>query len=108
MGICWFSKQSVQNEQVSVRHSDIVEEGEAENKSIQAVALYPLHSDNSVILNFEAGDRLIIEDDNDPDWYLARHINDQKRGFVPKSYLVQDVVGNAEYVYSSGFFLFFR
>ncbi|GFS63083.1 SH3 domain-containing protein, partial [Trichonephila inaurata madagascariensis] len=63
---------------------------------ILAVALYPLHSNNSVLLTFEKGDKLIIEDDSDPDWYLARHLNDQRRGFAPKSYLVQDAVGNPE------------
>ncbi|GFQ71335.1 tyrosine-protein kinase Src64B [Trichonephila clavata] len=98
MGICCHSKQSVQNDQVTVRLSDI-REGETANKNILAVALYPLHSNNSVLLTFEKGDKLIIEDDSDPDWYLARHLNDQRRGFAPKSYLVQDIAGNPDWFF---------
>ncbi|GBM71065.1 hypothetical protein AVEN_42029-1, partial [Araneus ventricosus] len=61
-----------------------------------AIALYPLQSTNRFILNFEKGDELIIEDGSDPDWYMARHINEERRGFVPKSYLNLDRFGGEE------------
>ncbi|CAL1271528.1 unnamed protein product [Larinioides sclopetarius] len=72
------------------------EHTQAADNRVIAIALYPLHTTNRFILNFEKGDELIIEDDSDPDWYMACHLNEERRGFVPKSYLNLDRFGGEE------------
>ncbi|GIX86246.1 tyrosine-protein kinase Src64B [Caerostris extrusa] len=96
MGICCHSKETAKKDERRVEFSSEKEVVEIPKKSIPAVALFPLHSQNSTLLKFEKGDKLIIEDDSDPDWYLARHANDQRKGFAPKSYLVQKSVAGYE------------
>ncbi|GBO00036.1 Tyrosine-protein kinase transforming protein Src, partial [Araneus ventricosus] len=96
MGICCHSKEAAaRNEEPVVHFSNVREEQTTDNRVI-AVALYPLQSPNRFLLNFERGDKLIIEDDSDPDWYMARHINEERRGFVPKSYLNLDQFAGEE------------
>lgn len=55
-----------------------------------AVALYDLDVKCEAILKFSTGDQLVVEDDSDADWYVARHIGNQAKGFVPKIYLAID------------------
>ncbi|GBM87230.1 Tyrosine-protein kinase Lyn [Araneus ventricosus] len=96
MGICCHSKEAAaRNEEPAVHFSNVREEQMTDNRVI-AVALYPLQSTNRFLLNFERGDKLIIDDDSDPDWYMARHINEERRGFVPKSYLNLDQFAGEE------------
>ncbi|KAF8783038.1 Tyrosine-protein kinase Lyn like protein [Argiope bruennichi] len=90
-GICCHSKEAAaKKEEPAVHFSNVQEEEQIVHSCIIGIALYPLNSPNRFLLSFERGDKLIIEDESDPDWYMARHMNEERRGFAPKSYLTLD------------------
>ncbi|XP_055934316.1 tyrosine-protein kinase SRK3-like isoform X2 [Argiope bruennichi] len=90
-GICCHSKEAAaKKEEPAIHFSNVQEEEQIVHSCIIGIALYPLNSPNRFLLSFERGDKLIIEDESDPDWYMARHMNEERRGFAPKSYLTLD------------------
>ncbi|KAG8179807.1 hypothetical protein JTE90_025974 [Oedothorax gibbosus] len=110
MGNCCQPPEAVSKEIKQVRLSGILHNTNAENKSKEettinstgplVIALHSLQSENNAILNFNKGDKLVLENDSDPDWCLVRHVNSETRGFAPRTYLVFDtIVGNEDWFF---------
>lgn len=55
-----------------------------------AVAMYTLRTTSESLLSFQEGDRLVIIDDSDPDWFYARHLTYKTEGYAPKNYFSVD------------------
>ncbi|XP_002730654.1 tyrosine-protein kinase fyna-like [Saccoglossus kowalevskii] len=54
------------------------------------VALYSYNSRSDDDLAFKKGDKLLIKDTSDGDWWMARHINDNREGYVPNNYIAEE------------------
>ncbi|KAG8179806.1 hypothetical protein JTE90_025973 [Oedothorax gibbosus] len=65
-------------------------------ESKTALALYSLQIESKSVLKFHKGDRLIVEDDSDPNWCVVRHINQETRGYAPCTFLSFDPVLGGE------------
>ncbi|OQR72636.1 tyrosine-protein kinase Src64B-like [Tropilaelaps mercedesae] len=54
------------------------------------VALYSYEARADGDLSFRKGDRLIIIDDSDADWWRARHSVDKRHGFIPRNFVAAE------------------
>ncbi|GAB1606277.1 tyrosine-protein kinase SRK2-like [Argonauta hians] len=55
-------------------------------------ALYDFDAITDEDLTFKKGDRMIIEDkDQSNDWWVARHIVSNVKGYIPSNYVIKDV-----------------
>jgi hypothetical protein len=63
------------------------------------IALYTYQAKDEGDLSFKKGDRLLILDDKDPDWWLARHVGQIKSGYIPRNYVVAQAIQTEEYGY---------
>ncbi|XP_067139502.1 tyrosine-protein kinase Fyn-like [Centruroides vittatus] len=76
----------------------------AVNSSIQelnragkiVVALYTYNARDDGDLSFRKGDRLIILDDSDPDWWHARLLFNQQTGYIPRNYVAPEKTVESE------------
>lgn len=59
----------------------------ARKDPILARVLYDYEAQNGEELTVTEGDKVIIMDDSDPEWYKAKHIAKLGQGFVPKTYV---------------------
>lgn len=60
------------------------------------IALYTYQAKDEGDLSFKKGDRLLILDDKDPDWWLARHVGQIKSGYIPRNYVVAQAIQTEE------------
>lgn len=65
------------------------------------IALYNYYAKDEGDLSFLKGDRLQIIDDSDPDWWLAKHLTTNQKGYIPMNYVVSEVIEMEEYVFFS-------
>lgn len=56
------------------------------------IALYNYFANDEGDLSFRKGDRLQIIDDTDPDWWLAKHLASNQKGYIPMNYVVSEVI----------------
>lgn len=54
------------------------------------VALYTYEARDAGDLSFRKGERLIILDDSDPDWWRARHSVSGRQGYIPRNYVATE------------------
>lgn len=51
-------------------------------------------------LSFRKGDRLMVTDTHDPDWFFAEHLNGSKRsGYVPRNYVASEAIEMEEWFF---------
>ena len=62
------------------------------------IALYNYSAKDDGDLSFRKGDRLIILDNGDPDWWLAKHKATNQKGYIPRNYVVSEAIETEEYV----------
>lgn len=62
------------------------------------IALYTYNSKDEGDLSFRKGDKLVIIDDTDPDWWLAKHMGNNLRGYIPRNYVASEAIETEEYV----------
>lgn len=62
------------------------------------IALYTYVAKDDGDLSFRKGDRLIILDDSDPDWWLAKHMSNNLKGYIPRNYVVSEAIETEELV----------
>ncbi|XP_077991868.1 proto-oncogene tyrosine-protein kinase Yrk-like [Glandiceps talaboti] len=55
------------------------------------VGLYHYEAQIKDELAFEKGNRLLITDKSSGDWWLARHLETNKEGYVPSNYIAEEV-----------------
>lgn len=77
--------------------------GNGVNGQQTVIALYTYQAKDEGDLSFKKGDRLLILDDKDPDWWLARHVGQIKSGYIPRNYVVAQAIQTEEYVFLPGF-----
>lgn len=56
------------------------------------IALYNYFANDEGDLSFRKGDRLQIIDDSDPDWWLAKHLTSNQKGYIPMNYVVSEII----------------
>nr|XP_027201921.1 tyrosine-protein kinase Src64B-like [Dermatophagoides pteronyssinus] len=56
------------------------------------IALYNYFASDEGDLSFRKGDRLQIVDDTDPDWWLAKHLTTNQKGYIPMNYVVSEII----------------
>ncbi|CAG2183765.1 unnamed protein product, partial [Oppiella nova] len=60
------------------------------NKKI-VIALYSYEGRDEGELSFEKGDKLIVIDDKEPDWWLAKMISSERAGYIPMNFVVKNI-----------------
>lgn len=60
------------------------------------IALYNYRPSDEGDLSFRKGDRLQLLDDRDIDWWLAKHLASGQQGYVPKNYVVSEIIETEE------------
>lgn len=51
-------------------------------------------------LSVRKGDRLMVSDCNNPDWFIAEHLATKRTGFVPKNYVAYEAIEMEEWFFS--------
>ncbi len=74
------TNESSVNRTPSASHSKIV------------IALYTYNAKDDGDLSFRKGERLHIIDDTDPDWWLAKHMNNNQKGYIPMNYVASEAI----------------
>lgn len=62
------------------------------------IALYTYNAKDDGDLSFRKGDRLVVVDGSDPDWWLAKHMGNNQKGYIPRNYVVSEALETEEYV----------
>ena len=60
------------------------------------IALYNYFANDEGDLSFRKGERLQIIDDTDPDWWLAKHLTSNQKGYIPMNYVVSEAIETEE------------
>ncbi|CAG2115226.1 unnamed protein product, partial [Medioppia subpectinata] len=55
-------------------------------------AQYSYEGSDEGELSFEKGDQMVIIDDKEPDWWLAKRYNSETTGYIPMSYVVMNMI----------------
>ena len=90
------SPQNVNNKPNS--NNDVANNSKTEKLSTNkysykiVIALYNYFANDEGDLSFRKGDRLQIIDDSDPDWWLAKHLTSNQKGYIPMNYVVSEVI----------------
>ena len=85
-----YAKSSSNNESRTVPHS-------SSTSHLQIViALYNYNAKDDGDLSFRKGDRLIILDNGDPDWWLAKHKSTNQKGYIPRNFVVSQAIETEE------------
>lgn len=92
------SNNSVNHEQISQTNSKQQLASSAKHPTKIVIALYNYFANDEGDLTFRKGERLQIVDDSDPDWWLAKHLTNNQKGFIPMNYVVSEVIEMEEYV----------
>ena len=59
-------------------------------------ALYTYQAKDEGDLSFRKGDKLLVIDDSDPDWWLAKNMATNAKGYIPRNYVVAEVLETEE------------
>jgi hypothetical protein len=62
------------------------------------IALYSYEGRDEGDLSFEKGEKLIILDDKEPDWWLAQRFQTVETGYIPMNFVVSDIIETEEYL----------
>lgn len=62
------------------------------------IALYTYNAKDEGDLSFKKGERLLVLDDRDPDWWLAKSLSKNEKGYIPRNYVVSEQLETEEYV----------
>jgi len=62
------------------------------------IALYSYEGRDERDLSFEKGDKLIIIDDREPDWWLAQRVETEERGYIPMNFVASNIMETEEYL----------
>ena len=62
------------------------------------IALYTYNAKDDGDLSFRKGERLQILDDSDPDWWLAKHMISNQKGYIPMNYVASEAIEMEESV----------
>lgn len=60
------------------------------------IALYTYNAKDDGDLSFRKGDRLLVLDGGDPDWWLAKHMGNNSKGYIPRNYVVSEALETEE------------
>lgn len=60
------------------------------------IALYTYNAKDDGDLSFRKGERLLILDDADPDWWLAKHMTTNQKGYIPMNYVASEAIETEE------------
>lgn len=60
------------------------------------IALYTYNAKDDGDLSFRKGDRLLVLDGGDPDWWLAKHMATNAKGYIPRNYVVSEALETEE------------
>lgn len=69
-------------------HVDVIRSAMPGTKVV--VALYKYQGAGDGDLNFSKGDKLLILDDSDKDWWCARHLATNQEGYIPRNYVAPE------------------
>lgn len=50
-------------------------------------------------LSVRKGDRLMVTDTDDPDWYFAEHLATKRKGYVPRNYVASEAIEMEEWFF---------
>ncbi|CAG2109074.1 unnamed protein product [Medioppia subpectinata] len=64
------------------------------------IALYSYEGRDEGELSFEKGDKLVIIDDKEPDWWLAKRITSDRAGYIPMNFVVMNIIETEEWFFS--------
>lgn len=64
------------------------------------ICLHDFMSKHDSDLSARKGDRIIVFDINDPDWWLAEHLTTKQRGYIPKNYVASQAIETEEWFFS--------
>ncbi|KAG9510684.1 V-SRC [Fragariocoptes setiger] len=78
--------------------ASIVQAG-AEQQNI-VIGLQDFSAKDARDLSFQKGDRLIVVESNDPDWWYAEHVTTKKVGFIPKNYVASHPIEMEDWFFS--------
>jgi hypothetical protein len=62
------------------------------------IALYSYEGRDEGDLGFEKGEKLIILDDKEPDWWLAQRLHTEEKGYIPMNFVVTNIIETEEYL----------
>lgn len=60
------------------------------------IALYSYEGRDEGDLCFEKGEKLIILDDKEPDWWLAQRLQTEEKGYIPMNFVVTNIIETEE------------
>jgi hypothetical protein len=72
------------------------------------IALYSYEGRDEGDLGFEKGEKLIVLDDKEPDWWLAKRLQTEEKGYIPMNFVVTNIIETEEYLlilFSNSLFL---
>lgn len=61
------------------------------------IALYSYEARDENELSFEKGDKMVIIDDKEPDWWLAERKTSGQRGLIPMNFVVNNIIETEEW-----------
>lgn len=70
----------------------------ASSQQQTVIALYTYNAKDDGDLSFRKGDRLMVLDGADPDWWLAKHMGNNSKGYIPRNYVVSEALETEEWV----------
>lgn len=65
-------------------------------KGNMVIAIYNHEARDQGDLSFKKGDRLLILDESDPDWWKARHTGNGKTGYIPRNFVALEKTVESE------------
>ena len=60
------------------------------------IALYSYEARDENELSFEKGDKMIIIDDREPDWWIAKRMVNGHQGLIPMNFVVRNAIETEE------------
>lgn len=63
------------------------------------IALYNYNTKDEGDLSFRKGDRLVVIDDQDPDWWLAKNMATGAKGYIPRNYVVSEALETEDWFF---------
>ena len=60
------------------------------------IALYSYEGRDNGELSFEKGEKLVVIDDKEPDWWLAKALTTERTGYIPMNFVVNSEIETEE------------
>lgn len=90
------SASAISRSSTSGHHSSSSHHHSTSHNQTTVIALYTYQAKDEGDLSFRKGDRLLVLDDKDPDWWLAKSISTGERGYIPRNYVVSEALETEE------------